>query len=72
MKRFSMSATVVSDRSITKVNVYPPLASNTLFDAVAMNEATIALKVIIAILFEKCFIPKKDRVYAELIVEQVP
>ena len=52
--------------------VYPPVASSTLFDAVATNEPTITVKVIRAILSEKCFIPKKEEVNAEVIVGQEP
>ena len=43
-----------------------------MFDAVATNEPTITVKVISAILFEKCFMPKNDEVNAEVIVGQAP
>ena len=52
--------------------VYPPVISRTLFDAVAIKEPTITVKVITAILSEKCFIPKKDEVKAAVIVGQEP
>lgn len=68
----SRSAANVSDKSITKAPVYPPVASSTLFAAVATKEPTITVKVISAILFEKCFIPKNDDVNAEVIVGQAP
>lgn len=67
-----MSATKVNASSIIKVAVYPPVISKTLFDAVATNEPIITVKVINAILFEKCFIPKKDEVKAAVIVGQAP
>ena len=57
MNIFSIRATKVSARSITKVKVYPPESSSTLLDAVAMSEPTITVKVISAILLEKCFRP---------------
>ena len=72
MKRLSTNATNVNDNSIIKVAVYPPLKSNTLFEAVATNEPTITVKVISAILLEKCFIPKNDDVNAAVIVGQAP
>ena len=72
MKRLSTNATNVNDNSIIKVAVYPPLNSNTLFEAVATNEPTITVKVISAILLEKCFIPKNDDVNAAVIVGQAP
>ena len=72
INRFSTSATQVSASNIINVTVYPPVASSTLFDAVAMNEPTMTVKVISAILLEKCFIPKKVDVHAEVIVGQAP
>ena len=72
MNRFNTNATHVRDSNIINVTVYPPVASSTLLDAVAMKEAIIALKVINAILLEKCFIPKKVDVHAEVIVGQAP
>ena len=68
----STSAAKVNANSITKVAVYPPVASSTLFDAVATNEPTITVKVISAILPEKYFIPKKVEVNAEVMVGQAP
>ena len=54
------------------MTVYPPDSSRTLFDAVATSDPTITVKVIIAILPEKCFIPKNDEVNAEVMVGQAP
>ena len=68
----STSAAKVRAKSITKVAVYPPVASNTLLDAVAPKEPTITVKVISAILFEKCFIPKNVEVHAAVMVGQAP
>ena len=62
----------VIPRSITNTAVYPPVASSTLLDKVAINDATITLKVINAMLLEKCFMPKNASVNAAVIVEQVP
>ena len=72
MKMLSKSATKVRARSIMNAPVYPPVISRTLFDAVAIKEPTITVKVITAILSEKCFIPKKDEVKAAVIVGQEP
>ena len=72
MKKLSTSATNVNRRSIINVVVYPPVASSTLFDAVAMNEPIITVKVISAILFEKCFMPKYEDVNAAVMVGQAP
>ena len=52
--------------------MYPPVTSITLFDAVAINEPIITVKVINAILFEKCFIPKNEEVNAAVIVGHEP
>ena len=68
----STNATKVSDKSIANVAVYPPVASNTLFDAVAIREPTITVKVISAMLFEKFFIPKNEEVNAAVIVGHEP
>ena len=54
---FSTSDMQVIQRSIAKVAVYPPVASSTLLERVAIKDAAIALKVINAILLEKCFMP---------------
>ena len=67
-----MSATKVRDKSIIKVAVYPPVASRTLFDAVAIKEPIITVKVITAILLGKFFIPKNEEVNAAVIVGQAP
>ena len=67
-----MRATTVSAKSIIKGAVYPPDTSKTLFDAVAIKEPTITVKVISAILDEKCFIPKKVEVQAAVMVGQAP
>ena len=72
MKTFKTSATKVKASNIAKVAVYPPVASRILFDAVAMKEPAITVKVIRAILVEKYFIPKKDEVKAAVIVGQAP
>ena len=72
MNIFSTRATNVRAKSIINVAVYPPVASSTLFDAVATNEPTITVKVISAILPEKYFMPKNDDVNAAVIVGQAP
>ena len=72
MKTFSIKATNVRHSSIKNADVYPPVTSKTLFDAVAINEPTITVKVIRAIFFEKCFNPKKVEVNAAVIVGQEP
>ena len=72
MKTFKINATNVSESSIINVAEYPPVASITLFDAVATNDPTITVNVIIAILLGKFFIPKNDEVNAAVIVGQEP
>ena len=72
IKRFNISATKVSIRSMKKVAIYPPVTSNTRLEAVAINEPTITVKVISAILLEKCFIPKKEEVNAAVMVGHAP
>ena len=57
MMRFKNSDTIVIASSIRNVEVYPPVASKTLFDKVAIKDAAIALNVINAIFVEKYFIP---------------
>lgn len=52
--------------------VNPPVTSRILFDAVAIREPPITVKVINAILVEKYFMPKKDEVKADVIVGQAP
>ena len=72
IKIFSTSATNVKPSNIINVALYPPVASRTLFDAVAIKEPIITVKVIIATLFEKCFIPKNEEVNAVIIVGHEP
>ena len=72
IKRFNTNATKVNDNNIANVAVYPPVISRTLFDAVATKEPIITVKVMSAMLFEKCFIPKKDDVNAAVIVGHEP
>ena len=72
INRFKTNATNVRDSSIINVAVYPPVASRTFVDAVAIKDPIITVKVIIAILFEKYFIPKKDEVKAAVIVGHEP
>ena len=60
------------DNNIINVAAYPPVISKILFDAVAMKEPAITVKVISAILVEKYFIPKKEEVKAAVIVGQAP
>ena len=72
IKTLSANATKVRANSIIKAEVYWPVASSTLFDAVATKEPTITVKVIRAILFEKYFIPKNDDVNAAVIVGHEP
>ena len=57
MNKVSTNATNVRDTNIMNVATYPPEISKTLFDAEAINEATMALNAIKAILLEKCFMP---------------
>jgi hypothetical protein len=52
-----MSDMNVIPRSITNTAVYPPVASSTLLDKVAIKDATVTLNVINAMLLEKCFMP---------------
>ena len=72
IKIFNIRDTTVRANNIINAPVYPPVISNTLFDAVATKEPTITVKVIRAILFEKFFIPKNDEVNAAVIVGQAP
>ena len=72
MKRFKIKATPVRDSSIVNVEVYPPVTSRILLDAVAMREPPMTVKVMMAMLLEKCFIPKNDDVKAAVIVGQAP
>lgn len=72
MKRFNTSAIEVKDSNMINVDVYPPVISKILFEAVAINEPTMTVKVISAILVEKYFIPKNDEVNAAVIVGQAP
>ena len=69
---FNTSETKVRASSITKALVYPPVASSTLLDAVAIKEPTITVKVISAIFPEKYFMPKKEDVNAAVIVGHAP
>ena len=55
-----------------KVAVYPPVISKILLDTVAISEPPITVKVIIAMLVGKYFIPKKDDVKAAVIVGHAP
>ena len=72
IKKLRTKATKVNARSITNVAEYVPVSSNTLFDAVAIKEPIITVKVIIAMLFEKCFMPKYEEVNAAVIVGHEP
>ena len=72
INKFSTNAIKVRTISIINVAVYPPVASRTLFDAVAIKEPAITVNVIRAILLEKCFIPKNDEVNAAVIVGHEP
>ena len=67
-----MRALNVREKSITKVEVYPPVSSRILLDKVAIKEPIITVKVISAILVEKYFMPKKDEVKAAVMVGQAP
>ena len=69
---FKINATKVKDNNIAKVAVYPPVISRILFEAVAMKEPAITVKVIRAMLVEKYFMPKKDDVKAAVMVGQAP
>ena len=55
-----------------KVAVYPPVISKTLFEKVAIKDPTITVKVIIAMLLEKYFMPKNEDVKAAVMVGQEP
>jgi len=72
MNTFITSAMNVSARSITKAAVYPPVASRTRFDTVAISEPAMTVKVMKAMLVGKYFIPKKDEVNAAVMVGQEP
>ena len=72
MNIFRISAANVSVSSIMKVAAYPPVASNTVLDTVAISDPPMTVKVISAILVEKCFIPKKDDVNAAVMVGHAP
>jgi len=72
INKFKTSATNVRARSIIKGIMYAPDASKTVLDAVAIKEPTITVKVISAILPEKCLSPKKVDVNAAVIVGQEP
>ena len=72
INRLSTNATKVSDKSITKAPLYPPVISKTLLERVAIKEPTITVNVIIAILFEKYFMPNNVDVHAAVIVGQAP
>ena len=72
IKRFNTIATAVKDSNMAKVAVYPPVASRTLFDTVAMREPPMTVKVMIAMLVGKYFIPKKEEVKAAVMVGQAP
>ena len=72
IKKFKTNATAVKDNSIANVAVYPPVASKILLDAVAMREPPMTVKVMNAMLLEKCFMPKKDEVNAAVMVGQAP
>ena len=72
MNMFMGSAIKVKDSNIPKAAVYPPVASKTRFAAVAIKDPTITVKVMSAMLVEKYFMPKKEDVYAAVIVGQEP
>ena len=72
IKTFKISAINVNASNMKKVLVYPPVASKTLFDTVAIREPAITVKVIRAMLVEKYFIPKKEEVKEAVIVGQEP
>ena len=54
---FKINATKLKDSSIINVVVYPPVTSRILFDAVAMREPPITVKVMIDMFVEKFFMP---------------
>ena len=72
IKIFRINDANVKANNMKNVAVYPPVASKTLFDTVAMREPPITVKVISAMLVEKYFIPKKDEVKAAVMVGQEP
>ena len=72
IKKFRINDTKVNANNIKNVAVYPPVASKTLFETVAMSEPPITVKVIRAMLVEKYFIPKKEEVKAAVMVGQEP
>ena len=72
IKIFRINDTNVKANNMKNVAVYPPVASKTLFETVAMREPPITVNVINAILVEKYFIPKKEDVKAAVIVGQAP
>ena len=72
INKFKTNATKLKANSIINVAVYPPVTSRILFDAVAMNEPPMEVKVIRAILVEKYFIPKKEEVNAAVMVGHAP
>ena len=72
MKIFKIKATKVKASSIRKVAVYPPVASKTLLDTAATRDPAMLVKVMSAMLVEKYFMPKKEDVYAAVIVGQEP
>ena len=72
IKIFKTNATKQRDNNMIKVAVYPPVISKILFDTVAMREPPITVKVIIAMLVGRYFMPKKDEVNAAVMVGQAP
>ena len=72
MKIFKISATKVSANSIINVVVYPPVASRTLLETMAIRDPPMTVNVIRAILEEKYFMPKKEEVNAAVIVGHAP
>ena len=72
MKTFNTKDTKVKPNNIRKVAWYPPVASSTLLDTVAMSDPPITVKVISAMFVEKYFIPKKEEVNAAVMVGQEP
>ena len=72
MNTFRTKDTNVKPNNIRKVALYPPVASSTLLDTVAMRDPPMTVKVINAMLVEKYFIPKKEEVNAAVMVGQEP
>ena len=72
INRLRTKATNVKASSIMNVAVYPPVISKTLFEKVAIKDPTITVKVIIAMLLEKYFMPKNEDVKAAVMVGQEP